>query len=85
MFRADNTCCGGSIPVKEDISPRICSTSHASRSRLAGFEEWRKGCELKFADWRVDDRERRVEFRQQHDMQRRLQVFGTLIWGGTHM
>lgn len=38
-------------------------------------------CKLKLPDWRVDDREHRVEFRQQHDMHlcrgvyRRLQVF----------
>lgn len=35
-------------------------------------------CKLKLPDWRVDDRERRVEFRQQHDMQSRLQVFAGL-------
>ena len=74
--------------VKEDICSRICFASHAFRSRLAGFEEWRKGCKLKFADWRMDDRERRVEFRQQHDMQRRLQLAdicrdGEELWPGT--
>lgn len=42
------------------------------------LQEWRKGCKLKLADWRVDDRERRVGSLQQHDMQRRLQVFAGL-------